>query len=170
MPLEDKAASKRQSLLSLLATCDADIVEKFFRFRRHIDPNLKKPTPPAAWISIQKIAQEKGLCVGHLARLCRDVYSPQDLAKKCLGAGRESWYIHPEACASIAPAEPPAVLTPPPEGGATIAPTATALVPRSPSEYPQRSSTETCDQPAPSERQPSTSLGSSSSPVEGASS
>ena len=40
---------------------------------------------------------------GHLARLCREIYSAQDQAKICTHRGRQTWCLSPESCATLAP-------------------------------------------------------------------
>ena len=58
---------------------------------------------PLAQIRRRIFAVEKSLDVGHLARLCREVYASQELARKFMFHGRITWHLAAATCASIAP-------------------------------------------------------------------
>lgn len=115
-----------------------------------MDPNLKKPAVPAGWQPLHQVAKLKSICPGHLARLCRDVYAAQELARKCLHCGKETWCLAPEAVAQLTARDR---ATPAPSD--TLASTRSTLTP--------------ADVDAPLPRQSEASSGSDRPQLEGAS-
>lgn len=78
-----------------------EVIRAIQRFRRNIDPNLRKPAPAAGWHPIRPLAAELTICPGHLARQCRNLYAAQDLARQCTLHGRITWCLSPCAIAQL---------------------------------------------------------------------
>ena len=102
MPLPiDNVAHIRESLRSWIDNAPEDVIRALLKVRRNLDANIKKPAAPAGWRSLAAVATEKNICPGHLARLCRDIYGAQELARKCLHQGRETWCLSPECITQL---------------------------------------------------------------------
>ncbi|GEM_PF-5840193 len=101
--MTDPVAHIRESLHGWITSTDEATIRAILKIRRHLDTNLKKPSIPANWKPLRTVAADLHLNPGHLARLCREIYSAQDQAKICTHRGRQTWCLSPESCATLAP-------------------------------------------------------------------
>ena len=97
----DPVGHLRSNIKTRIDSASEETVRMVIRFFNNCDPNLRKPAPAAGWKSIRPIATELGLCPGHLARVCRDIYAAQNLARICTISGRHTWCLSPIAIAQL---------------------------------------------------------------------
>lgn len=105
MSLPDPVAHIRESFHGWITSTDEATIRALLKVRRYLDSNLRRPIPPTGWIALSDLATRSGRCPGHLARICRETLAAQDLAKQCTHKGRITWFLSPEACATIAPSD-----------------------------------------------------------------
>ena len=102
MPLPtDNVAHIRESLRSWIDNAPEGVIRALLKVRRNLDLNLKKPAPPVGWLALKPVALSHGICSGHLARQCREIYAAQELARKCVYRGRETWCLSPECLTQL---------------------------------------------------------------------
>lgn len=94
--MNDPVAHIRESLSSWIRIADEPTIRAMLRMRRNLDSNLRKPAIPAGWIPLQEVARSHHLNPGHLARTCREIFGPQELARICTHRGRRTWCLHPD--------------------------------------------------------------------------
>lgn len=97
----DPVAHERASLESWIHSAPEEVIRSLFRVRRNLDANLRRPPIPDGWSPLRRVATERDFDPGHLARLCRDVYAAQGLARICLHRNRQTWCIAPDAIAQL---------------------------------------------------------------------
>lgn len=111
--MNDPVAYHRESLHGWITSAPEDEIRALMRVRRNLDSNLRKPSPAAGWRPLNDVHIDSGLHIAHIARLCRDVYSAQGLARICTLRGRLTWCIDPSAvakiCANRTPTDAPPV-------------------------------------------------------------
>ena len=97
----DPVGHLRSNLITWITGAPEEVIRALLKIRRNLDANLRKPAPVAGWKSIRPIAAELGLCSGHLARQCREIYAAQDMARQCTLHGRITWCLSPIAIAEL---------------------------------------------------------------------
>ena len=95
----------RESLLSWISHCDDDAILSLHRVRRNMDSNIRIPLAPPGWVPIHRLAAANKIDAGHLARMCREVYAPQDQAKKFCLNRRQTWHLAQSLAETLAPCE-----------------------------------------------------------------